>query len=170
MKTIKHVLFIGCWLLVAGVVSTTKAHAEQVTLAAWDFTNDVKYTATSTDNDKTYYTATTAPKENMEYTFATQQPFFHPTSGSVASSTLTIWVADANKKWYISNYTPHLRRSSATPPMQTSTITMPRWKCQRLVTSTSPSPVACRATTARRCPSMCWSPRTVVQHGCHPAH
>lgn len=116
MKTIKHFLVIGCWLLVAGVVSTTKAHAEQVTLAAWDFTNDVKYTATSTDNDKTYYTATTAPKENMEYTFATQQPFFHPTSGSVASSTLTIWVADANKKWYISNYNNGaLRMYTASP-------------------------------------------------------
>ena len=36
-----------------------QAHAEQVTLAAWDFATNVKYTATATDSNKTYYSAST---------------------------------------------------------------------------------------------------------------
>ena len=44
-----------------------QAHAEQVSLAAWDFATNVKYTATATDGNKTYYTASSAEKENMEY-------------------------------------------------------------------------------------------------------
>ena len=31
-----------------------QAHAEQVSLAAWDFATNVKYTATATDGNKTY--------------------------------------------------------------------------------------------------------------------
>ena len=52
-----------------------QAHAEQVTLAAWDFATNVKYTATATDGNKTYYTASPAAKRNMEYSFSAQQPF-----------------------------------------------------------------------------------------------
>lgn len=96
--------------------SMAKAHADQVTLASWDFTNDVKYTATTTDGNKTFYTASVAEKENMEYNFSVQQPFFYPTSGTVASSTLTIYSTDGNKKWYISNYNNGaLRMYTASP-------------------------------------------------------
>ena len=96
-------------------------HAEQVTLAAWDFTTDVKYTASSTDGNKTYYTATADTKANMEYTFGTQQPLFHPTSGTLTESTLTIWSTDTNKKWYISNYNNGaLRMYTASPKVITN--------------------------------------------------
>ena len=89
-------------LLFIGIMAT--AHAEQTTLAAWDFSTSVKYTQTSNDGVKTFYTASAAEKVNMEYTFSAQQPFFYPTSGAVSTATLTILAADGNKKWYISNY------------------------------------------------------------------
>lgn len=93
-----------------------QAHAEQVTLAAWDFATNVKYTATATDGNKTYYTASSAEKENMEYSFSAQQPFFYPTSGTRAESTLTVWSSDGSKKWYVSNYNDGaLRMYTASP-------------------------------------------------------
>lgn len=101
----KHRLLIKTALLMLTLVgSIATAWAEQVTLAAWDFSNDVKYTATTTDANRTYYTASAAEKQNMEYSFSAQQPFFYPTSGTASASTLTIFSTDANKKWYISNY------------------------------------------------------------------
>ena len=57
---------MASFALLAGMAQT---HAEQVTLAAWDFANDVKYTASATDGGKTYYTASANTKENMEYSF-----------------------------------------------------------------------------------------------------
>ena len=93
-----------------------QAHAEQVTLAAWDFATNVKYTATATDGNKTYYTASSAEKENMEYSFSAQQPFFYPTSGTRTESTLTVWSSDGSKKWYVSNYNNGaLRMYTASP-------------------------------------------------------
>ena len=93
-----------------------QAHAEQVTLAAWDFATNVKYTATATDGNKTYYTASSAEKENMEYSFSAQQPFFYPTSGTRTESTLTVWSRDGSKKWYVSNYNNGaLRMYTASP-------------------------------------------------------
>jgi len=93
-----------------------QAHAEQVTLAAWDFATDIKYTATATDGNKTYYSASEAEKQNMEYSFSAQQPFFYPTSGTTNASTLTIWSNDDSKKWYISNYNNGaLRMYTASP-------------------------------------------------------
>ena len=116
MKTIKTLLAIGFWLLAISFISTAEVHAEPVTLAAWDFATDVKYTATSTDGNKTYYTSSADTKANMEYTFSTQQPFFYPTSGAVTTGTLTIWSSDGNKKWYISNYNNGaLRMYTASP-------------------------------------------------------
>ena len=97
------------------------AHAEQVTLAAWDFSNDVKYTQTSADGNKTYYTASAEAKQNMEYSFSAQQPFFYPTSGTVTTGTLTLWSSDGNKKWYISNYNNGaLRMYTAAPQVITN--------------------------------------------------
>ncbi|MGM9734290.1 MAG: hypothetical protein ACI3YT_09280, partial [Prevotella sp.] len=66
-----------------------EAWADPVTLAAWDFSNNVKYTQNSQDGAKTYYVASNEAKVNMEYTFDTQQPFFYPTSGTATNSTLT---------------------------------------------------------------------------------
>ncbi|MBQ6063495.1 MAG: Ig-like domain-containing protein [Prevotella sp.] len=108
---------VRCALLLSMFLSSlTTIRAEQVTLSAWDFTNDVKYTATSIDGNKAYYTASAAAKENMESTFSTQQPFFYPTSGTTTTSTLTIWSIDGNKKWYISNYNNGaLRMYTASP-------------------------------------------------------
>ena len=92
------------------------AHAEQVTLAAWDFSNDVKYTQTSADGNKTYYTASSEAKQNVEYNFSTQQPFFYPTSGVITTGTLTLWSSDGSKKWFISNYNNGaLRMYTASP-------------------------------------------------------
>ena len=97
------------------------AHAEQVTLAAWDFSNDVKYTQASADGNKTYYTASAEAKQNMEYSFSAQQPFFYPTSGAVTTGTLTLWSSDGNKKWYISNYNNGaLRMYTAAPQVITN--------------------------------------------------
>lgn len=93
-----------------------QAYAEQVTLAAWDFATNVKYTATATDGNKTYYTASSAEKQNMEYSFSAQQPFFYPTSGTRTESTLTVWSSDGSKKWYVSNYNNGaLRMYTASP-------------------------------------------------------
>ena len=93
-----------------------QAHAEQVTLAAWDFATNVKYTATATDGNKTYYTASSAEKQNMEYSFSAQQPFFYPTTGTRAESTLPVWSRDGSKKWYVSNYNNGaLRMYTASP-------------------------------------------------------
>ncbi|MCR4958042.1 MAG: Ig-like domain-containing protein [Prevotella sp.] len=93
-----------------------QAHAEQVTLAAWDFATNVKYTATATDGNKTYYSASAAEKQNMEYSFSAQQPFFYPTSGTTTESTLTIWSSDESKKWYVSDYNNGaLRMYTASP-------------------------------------------------------
>ena len=77
---------------------------DPVTLAVWDFTPDVKYTPSVQDGSNTYYTASSEAKQNMEYTFQIQQPYFYPTSGTVTTGTLTLWSADGNKKWYISDY------------------------------------------------------------------
>ena len=121
MNTIKHFMAVGFWLAVLAIFTTNKVYAGEVTLAAWDFTNDVRYTASSTDNDKTYYTATAGSKQNMEYSFGTQQPFFYPTSGNSSTSTLTIWASDTNKKWYISNYNNGaLRMYTASPQVITN--------------------------------------------------
>ena len=112
---------VGFWLAVLAIFTTNKVYAGEVTLATWDFTNDVRYTASSTDNDKTYYTATAGSKQNMEYSFGTQQPFFYPTSGNSSTSTLTIWASDTNKKWYISNYNNGaLRMYTASPQVITN--------------------------------------------------
>jgi pectin methylesterase-like acyl-CoA thioesterase len=111
----KHLLrsALAALALLAGV---TQAKADQVTLAAWDFSNDVKYTASSTDGSKTYYTASAEAKQNMEYNFSTQQPFFYPTSGTATNGTLTIFSTDGSKKWYISNYNNGaLRMYTASP-------------------------------------------------------
>ena len=89
---------------------------EPVTLAAWDFTNDVKYIQTAQNGIKTYYTASSGTKENMQYDFQTQQPFFYPTSGKVITSTLTLWSSETSKNWYISNYNNGaLRMYTASP-------------------------------------------------------
>ena len=109
---------MASFALLAGMAQT---HAEQVTLAAWDFANDVKYTASATDGGKTYYTASANTKENMEYSFSAQQPFFYPTSGALTNGTLTIWSSDTNKKWYISNYNNGaLRMYTASPKVITN--------------------------------------------------
>lgn len=98
------------------MIGGMQAHAEQVTLAAWDFAPNVKYTATATDGNKTYYTASSAEKQNMEYSFSAQQPFFYPTSGTRTESTLTVWSSDGSKKWYVSNYNNGaLRMYTASP-------------------------------------------------------
>ena len=98
-----------------------QANADQVTLAAWDFANNVRYTATSTDGNKTYYTASAAEKQNMENSFSAQQPFFYPTSGAATASTLTIWSSDTSKKWYISNFNNGaLRMYTASPKVITN--------------------------------------------------
>ena len=98
------------------MIGGMQAHAEQVTLAAWDFATNVKYTATATDGNKTYYTASSAEKQNMEYSFSAQQPFFYPTSGTRTESTLTVWSSDGSKKWYVSNYNNGaLRMYTASP-------------------------------------------------------
>ena len=109
---------MASFALLAGMAQT---HAEQVTLAAWDFANDVKYTASATDGGKTYYTASANTKENMEYSFSAQQPFFYPTSGALTNGTLTIWSSDTNKKWYISNFNNGaLRMYTASPKVITN--------------------------------------------------
>lgn len=111
----KH-LFKTTLSLFAILFGMATAHAQQVTLAAWDFSNDVKYTQTSADGNKTYYTASAEAKQNMEYCFLAQQPFFYPTSGAVNTGTLTIWSSDGNKKWFISNYNNGaLRMYTASP-------------------------------------------------------
>ncbi|MBQ9357135.1 MAG: Ig-like domain-containing protein [Prevotella sp.] len=112
----RNQLFRTAITIVALMGSMATAKADQVTLASWDFSNDVKYTQTSADGQKTYYTASAESKVNMEYAFSAQQPFFYPTSGAVANSTLTIWAADGTKKWYISNYNNGaLRMYTASP-------------------------------------------------------
>lgn len=112
----KHRLLRTIVAVLALAGSIVTAHADQVTLAAWDFSNDVKYTQTSADGNKTYYTASAGTKQNMEYAFSAQQPYFYPTSGSVSTSTLTLWASDTNKKWYISNYNNGaLRMYTASP-------------------------------------------------------
>lgn len=59
--------FVAVFLLGGGL---QKALAAPVTLAAWDFINDVKYTQNSQDGVKTYYVAFNEPKAaDMEYTF-----------------------------------------------------------------------------------------------------
>ena len=120
----KHYLQFRFAMVVLALLGTmVTAHADQETLAAWDFTNDVKYTQTATDGAKTYYTATAETKQNMEYTFSTQQPFFYPTSGTVTTGTLTLWSIDGNKKWYISNYNNGaLRMYTAAPQVITNPI------------------------------------------------
>lgn len=92
------------FVVFALIVVKQTTQAETVTLAAWDFTTDVKYSESNSDGTKVYYTPTVAEKVNMEYSFSAQQPYFYPTSGTVGTSTLTIWASDGNKKWYISNY------------------------------------------------------------------
>lgn len=109
-------LFRTAMAAIALLIGVQTAWSNEVTLAAWDFTTDVRYTATTTDGNKTYYTASAAEKQNMEYAFSALQPFFYPTSGTVTSSTLTIWSVDGSKKWYISNYNNGaLRMYTATP-------------------------------------------------------
>ena len=55
----KHKLLLRTMMALLTLMgSMATLHAEQVTLAAWDFAADVKYTATQTDGTKTYYTAT----------------------------------------------------------------------------------------------------------------
>lgn len=112
----KKQLLRNALLSLVMMIGGMQAHAEQVTLAAWDFATNVKYTATATDGNKTYYTASSAEKENMEYSFSAQQPFFYPTSGTRTESTLTVWSSDGSKKWYVSNYNNGaLRMYTASP-------------------------------------------------------
>ena len=114
MKTKIHLRVFMILLSFLGIMAT--AHAEQTTLASWEFTTSVKYTQTSNDGTHTFYTPSEAEKVNMEYTFSTQQPFFYPTSGTDKSATLTICSTDGNKKWYISNYNNgSLRMYTASP-------------------------------------------------------
>ena len=115
----KHKLLLRTMMVLLALTGDmTTLHAEQVTLAAWDFTTDVKYTATSSEGNKTYYTATAGSKDNKEYSFASQQPLFYPTSGTATTSTLTIWSVDGNKKWYISDYNNGaLRMYTASPKL-----------------------------------------------------
>ena len=112
----KKQLLRNALLSLVMMIGGMQAHAEQVTLAAWDFATNVKYTATATDGNKTYYTASSAEKQNMEYSFSAQQPFFYPTSGTRTESTLTVWSSDGSKKWYVSNYNNGaLRMYTASP-------------------------------------------------------
>lgn len=112
----KKQLLRNALLSLVMMIGGMQAHAEQVTLAAWDFATNVKYTATATDGNKTYYTASSAEKQNMEYSFSAQQPFFYPTSGTRTESTLTVWSSDGSKKWYVSNYNKGaLRMYTASP-------------------------------------------------------
>lgn len=112
----KKQLLRNALLSLVMMIGGMQAHAEQVTLAAWDFATNVKYTATATDGNKTYYTASSAEKQNMEYSFSAQQPFFYPTSGTRNESTLTVWSSDGSKKWYVSNYNNGaLRMYTASP-------------------------------------------------------
>ena len=74
MKHCFRLLALAATFLQAIGLQTVRA--DQVTLAAWDFSNNVRYTQTSQDGAKTYYTASNESKVNMEYTFDTQQPFF----------------------------------------------------------------------------------------------
>ena len=111
--------------LLALVGSMATAHADRVTLAAWDFTADVKYTPTTADGTKTYYTPSADPKENMEYTFSARQPYFYPTSGTATASTLTLWSADGSKKWYISNFNNGALRMYTATPKAISNPTQP---------------------------------------------
>lgn len=112
----KKQLLRNALLSLVMMIGGMQVHAEQVTLAAWDFASNVKYTATATDGNKTYYTASSAEKQNMEYSFSAQQPFFYPTSGTKTESTLTVWSSDGSKKWYVSNYNNGaLRMYTASP-------------------------------------------------------
>ena len=67
-----------------------QAHAEQVSLAAWDFATNVKYTATATDGNKTYYTASSAEKEKIKNRYTAKKPYFNPTTETKTKSTKTI--------------------------------------------------------------------------------
>ena len=116
MKHCFRLLALAATFLQAIGLQTVRA--DQVTLAAWDFSNNVRYTQTSQDGAKTYYTASNESKVNMEYTFDTQQPFFYPTSGAATNSTLTILSANISKKWYISNYNNGALRMYTAEPQQ----------------------------------------------------
>ena len=108
-------------LLLAMMMGKMTVQAETVTLAAWEFTTNVKYTQSSNDGSKTFYAPSDAEKANMEYNFSTQQPFFYPTSGAANTATLTIWASDGSKKWYISNYNNGaLRMYTASPKVITN--------------------------------------------------
>ena len=100
----KHGFFKTIMAVLSLFSGVQAAQADPVTLAAWDFTNEVKFTATSSDGTKTFYTPSADTKVNMEYAFSAQQPYFYPTSGSVTTSTLTVWASDGSKKWYISDF------------------------------------------------------------------
>ncbi len=89
--------------VIISLLMTVNTASAQTTLASWDFTDNVKYSGVTSEN-KTDYTATAEAKAEMEFTFAENQPFFHPTSGSLSASTLTIWSMDTSKKWYISGF------------------------------------------------------------------
>ena len=119
----KQGLFKTLMAALAMVGGLQTAQADPMTLAAWDFTNDVKYTQTSQDGTKTFYTASSDTKENMEYSFNTQQPFFYPTSGTVTTGTLTILSSDGSKKWYISNYNNGALRMYTASPQVISNLT-----------------------------------------------
>ena len=94
-----------------------KAAADAVQLASWDFTSNVKYSG-ETFNGVTYYTPAEGAKNNMEYAFSANKPYFYPTSftGTPTDYTLSIWSADTSKKWYISDFNSGaLRKYTATP-------------------------------------------------------
>lgn len=117
----RHPLLKTAFAVLAVVGGTNSAQADEATLAAWDFTTNVKYTATGSDGTKTYYTASEGTKADMEYTFSSNQPFFYPTSGTLSGATLTVWSVDGSKKWYISNYNNGaLRMYTAAPQMITN--------------------------------------------------
>ena len=109
--------------ILMGTAGSTEPTTAPLTLSAWDFSNNVKYTQNSQNGTKTYYTASIETKENMEHTFASQQPFFYPTSGAVTNSTLTVLAVDGTKKWYISNYNNGALRMYTATPRQITNLT-----------------------------------------------
>ena len=122
MKTNK--LFKTALLLLLAVAGTNTAWADEVTLAQWDFSESVKYTGATSEN-KTYYTASIESYATMEYTFAANQPFFYPTSGSLTGSTLTINSTDTGKKWYISSFNSGALRMYTSAPTEITNPTLP---------------------------------------------
>ncbi len=112
--------------LLALLMGVLPASADQVTLASWDFTSNVKYSGTTADN-VTYYTPEEGAKSNMEYAFSSNRPYFYPTSftGTQTAYTLSIWSADTSKKWYISDFNSGALRMYTAAPKEISNFMDP---------------------------------------------